>query len=334
MNIEKLKEVIKEINNGGWDTYSHFFNNDIQLFIKIISKYGLLGELNPLSDDLFSYQNLILYYLINENPEIWIPFVCEKLISSDITIRDGKYYLHLNELSDLSKFFYDGRERTRSVVKSVLSEDWWEPYLDTTDDVYRDVVEELNKENLLFLKERVFKELEGQSISPDTELLEELLNEGDDEVTITSNNFSSMFEDEETLRFILENYVYESRQELYSLHGNCYNSTYTDEIHDNIWKELSIFFTGGPEWKSSPNKTKHWVEIQINDIGSDIKKFLYETMDSGYSSNTLEYLGSYTDMILSGIHDSIWDWLNFKIPHYPDFTEVSKCINNSFGDNF
>lgn len=340
MNVEKLEEIIDEVNNGNWGDYSQYFNDDMQLFIRIITKYGLLDNIDPLSDDLGEYQNLVLYSLINENPDVWIPFVCEKVISSDITIRDGKYYLHLSDLTDLSEFFYSGSRGndTRSVVKSVLSEDWWEPYWDTTDDVYRDVVEELNKENLQALKERVFKELEGQSVSADTELLEELSNDGEDEVLITSDNFSQMFEDEETLRFILKNYADESRQELYSVHSNCYNSAYTDEIYNDIWGELGRFFTGKPEWKSSPiknsDKTRYWSEIEITDIGSDIRKYLYETSNSGYSQDSLEYLGSYTEMIRHGMDDSIWEYLDFRIPEYPDFRAVDKCINDSFGDYF
>lgn len=337
MNIEKLKEIIDEVNNGNWDDYSQYFNDDMQLFLRIITKYGLLNHIDPLSSN--EYQNLILYNLINEDPDVWIPFICEKVISYDITIRDGKYYLHLNNLTDLSGFFYSGgRSDTKSIVKSVLSEDWWEPYWDTTNDVYNDVVEKLNKSNLQSLKERIFKELEGQSISTDTDLLEDLVNDGEDEVQITSDNFFQMFEDEETLRFILKNYADEVRQELYSLHTNCYNSVYTDEIYNKIWSELGTFFTGKPELKSSPiknsDKKRYWSEIEIADIGSDIKKYLYETQDSPYAQDSLEYIGSYTEMIRLGMHYSIWEYLDFRIPDYPDYTMVNKCINDSFGDYF
>ena len=42
MNIEKLTEIIEEVNNGNWEEYSQYFNNDMELFIKVITKYGLI----------------------------------------------------------------------------------------------------------------------------------------------------------------------------------------------------------------------------------------------------------------------------------------------------
>ena len=37
--LEKLKEIIGEVNDGNWGEYSQFFNNDIELFIKVITRY-------------------------------------------------------------------------------------------------------------------------------------------------------------------------------------------------------------------------------------------------------------------------------------------------------
>ena len=85
MNIEKLTEIIEEVNNGNWEEYSQYFNNDMELFIKVITKYGLIDLIDPMSNDLSDYQNDILYVLVNENPEKWINFICESVINSDIT---------------------------------------------------------------------------------------------------------------------------------------------------------------------------------------------------------------------------------------------------------
>jgi hypothetical protein len=340
MNIEKLKEIIGEVNDGNWEEYSQFFNNDMELFIKVIIRYGLIDLIDPMSDDLQDYQNDILYTLVNENPEKWINFICETVIDSDLVKQGDDWYLHLNDQEDLGDLFYHGnRDSTRDLVKSVLGEDHWEPYWDTTDDVYRDVVEELDNENLKHLYIRILKEVEGETVSTDTEYLEGLDESGSNEVVVTKENFEGMFQDEETLKFILKEYADEVRQELYSLHSNCYNSAYESEIYDDIWSELSTFFEGRSKWesrpyKSDPTKTQYFVLIKIRDVAGDISKFLSEMKGSNYSQDSLEYYGSYMGMLKNGMDNEVWDVLDFRVPDYPDSSRVDKCINDDFGNYF
>lgn len=340
MNIEKLKEIIEEVNNGNWEEYSQYFNDDMELFIKVIMKYGLIDLIDPMSDDLMDYQNDILYTLVNENPEKWINFICETVIDSDLVKEGNNWYVYLNDQEDLGELFYEGsRDSTRSLVKSVLGEDMWEPYWDTTDDVYRDVVEELNEENLKTLYSRILKEVEGETLYTNTEYLEDLDDSGSGEVVVTKENFNGMFQDEETLKYILKEYADEVRQELYSVHSNCYNSSYEGEIYDDIWSELSRFFEGRAEWKSRPykydqTKTQHYVLIKVRDVAGDIKKFLSEMKGSKYSQDSLEYYGSYMGMLKNGMEQGVWDYLDFRVPDYPDSSRVDACINDDFGNYF
>ena len=338
MNIEKLKEIIDDVNNGNWDEYSQFFNNDIGLFIKIVTKFGLIDLIDPMSDDLQDYQNDVLYALVNENPEKWVNFICETVINSDLIKKGDDWYLYLNDQEDLSELFYDGRESTKDLVKSVFSDDHWEPYWETTDDIYRDVVEELNEKNLKKLYERILKEVEGETISTDTEYLEDLDDSGSDEIVITKENFGGMFEDEQTLKYILKEYASDVRQELYSLHINCYNSAYENEIYEDIWDELSTFFEGRSQWESRPykydtTKTQHYVTVKIRDIAGDIKQFLSE-MKGSYSQDNLEYYGSYMGMLKNGMNNDVWEYLDFRIPDYPDSSKVDACINEDFENYF
>ena len=339
MNVEKLKEIIDEVNSGNWDEYSQFFNNDMELFIKIITKYGLIDFIDPMSDDLRDYQNDVLYALVNENPEKWVNFICENVINSDLIKKGDDWYLYLNDQEDLSELFYDGRESTKDLVKSVFSDDHWEPYWDTTDDIYRDVVEELNNKNLKKLYERILKEVEGETISTDTEYLEDLDDSGSDEIVITKENFGGMFGDEQTLKYILESYASDIRQELFSLHSNCYNSAYEDEIYEDLWDELSTFFEGRSQFESRPykydtTKTQHYVTVKIRDIAGDIKQFLSEMKGSNYSNDSLEYYGSYMGMLKNGMNNDVWEYLDFRIPDYPDSSKVDACINEDFENYF
>ena len=339
MNVEKLKEIIDEVNSGNWDEYSQFFNNDMELFIKIITKYGLIDFIDPMSDELRDYQNDVLYALVNENPEKWVNFICENVINSDLIKKGDDWYLYLNDQEDLSELFYDGRESTKDLVKSFFSDGHWEPYWDTTDDIYRDVVEELNNKNLKKLYEKILNEVEGETISTDTEYLEDLDDSGSDEIVITKENFGGMFEDEETLKYILKEYSNDIRQELYSLHSNCYNSAYENEIYEDIWDELSTFFEGRSQWESRPykydtTKTQHYVTVKIRDIAGDITDFLRNMKGSHYSQDSLEYYGSYMGMLKNGMNNDVWEYLDFRIPDYPDSSKVDACINEDFENYF
>lgn len=342
MNIEKLKEIIDEVNNGNWEDYSQYFNNDISLFIKIITRYELLDELDPMSDDLGEHQNEILYELININPDKWYNFICEKLINSDLTYIDNQWCLYLTDITDLSDLFYSSSRRdysARDAAKAVLSEDSWDPYWDTTDDVYRDVVEVLNDENLKLLYDRMFSELNGQTVSAETELLVDLDTEGSEEVVVTSENFKQMFEDEETLEYLIKKECEEVKSDLFSIHNSSYNNAYESELYNDVWGELKQFFEGGPMWGDKPhpyNKDKkiYYLNLKINDIRADISQWLSETRTSKYNSDTLEYIGSYMGMLKEGMDQGIWEYLDFRIPDYPDSSDVDKNINEMFGDYF
>jgi hypothetical protein len=239
----------------------------------------------------------------------------------------------------LADLFYDGRESTKDLVKNVFNDDHWEPYWESTGDIYRDVVEELNNKNLKKLYERILKEVEGETISTDTEYLEDLDDSGSDEIVITKENFGGMFEDEQTLKYILKEYASDVRQELYSLHSNCYNSAYENEIYEDIWDELSTFFEGRSQWESRPykydtTKTQHYVTVKIRDIAGDIKQFLSEMKGSNYSNDSLEYYGSYMGMLKNGMNNDVWEYLDFRIPDYPDSSKVDECINEDFENYF
>jgi len=218
----------------------------------------------------------------------------------------------------------------------MFKEDWWEPYWDTTDDVYRDVIEELTPENLELVKNKMFSEIDGVVVSIDTDLLEELSN-GDDTIVVTKENFRQMFDDEDTCKFLLKNYADDTRQELYSVHNNAYNTAFTDEFYESVWNELNTFFWGKPIGHSEPikgtDKKRYWEEIEIRDLQGDIDKFLDAYKSDSYHY-TLEYNGSYMGMLKEGMDSGVWEWLDFRIPDYPDSRKVDEYINSGIQDYF
>jgi hypothetical protein len=271
------------------------------------------------------------------NPKKWTHFIAEMVINNDVTIRKGKYYLHISDRTDLSELFYHGnRESTRNLVYGMLGDDWYEPYWDTTSDVYSDVIEELSEENYKRVKNKSFEKLNGVTIPAETSLLEEL-SEGSDEITITKENFSQIFDDEETCKYLLKEELDDIRTELYSVHNNSYNTALTDEFYELVWGELETFFKDKPETFSSPikgtNKQKYWEEIEIRDLQGDIWKFLSNYKDDSYTY-TLEYNGSYLGMLKEGMDSGVWDYLDFRIPEYHYHRKVIEYINDMIKDYF
>jgi hypothetical protein len=55
-------------------------------------------------------------------------------------------------------------------------------------------------------------------------------------------------------------------------------------------------------------------------------------LGSEYNEDKLDYHGSYTVMMKQLMDEDVYDWLDFRIPDYPDFSLVTKDINDIFGD--
>jgi hypothetical protein len=340
MRTEKLEQIITSFNEGDWeDEWGPHFNNDIILFLSLINKHGLIDLVDVFADVDYIYnnQNKILLYLIKTNPEEWFNIICTKVIGSDLLKSEDGYYLEVHSREEVAELFYDSRrESTRDIVKSVLSEDDdnYDRFWNTTDDIYRDVIDELSEKNLELLKLRMTKILLGELVEPGTELLETMINNGSTEVLITNENLNELVKDEESLKFLIENYCDDIKSDLYSLHSNCYNSAYNDEIYEKIFNSLDEFFVGKFEDFERNNKydssKKFWMsKIKIKDLYGDITHFLEE---SDHYTNNLNYLGNYMEMLKHGMSEGMWEYLDFNIPDYADSYKVDECINQIFPD--
>jgi hypothetical protein len=255
---------------------------------------------------------------------------------NDVVYKDGVYYLDVDDRSELSKLFCDrGRnDISRDTIESILSgESDWEPYWDTTDNVYRDVVEELNEDNLKRLNEYIVESLQDIGIEPETDILSEIAEEqgNPEEARITYDNVVKVVNSEETMNYLFKNELADLKSELYSIHSNSYNSAYENEIWKSVMNELGTYFVGYGEFVSRPHKYKKDTTVQnfiipIANFESDIVGFLEDGKGYG-NSGTLEYWGSYLGMM-----EDWADCLSVHSPDYPDFREVDKNINEMFRD--
>jgi hypothetical protein len=329
-----IQELIEMFNEGDTDFIKYV--NDIETFFKIVNKRGLMDELDPEGRLAEDYQNdLLLFYYQNNKEKFW-EYVLKFL--GDVEMVDGKPYIVVNTMGDFAEIFCDGRRDGLSsdTVESLLSGEYdshsygWD-FHDLTDNVYRDVIEELTKENLLHLKEYIIKTLEGQQVNPHTELLEDYAQQqGHPEyVIVDQSNIDQVVDNSETMNELLDNELSELRNELYSIYGSAYNNAYEDELYEDVWNELSTYFEKG-DWVSRPHIYKKDTEVQkyrapIHNFESNILDFLNQ--NKGYSNGTLEYWGSYLGILKDG-----WDCLSVYPSDYPDSRKVDKNINMYFSD--
>ena len=329
-----INELIEMFNEGDTDFIKYV--NDIETFFKIVNKRGLMDELDPEGRLAEDYQNdLLLFYYQNNKEKFW-EYVLKFL--GDVEMVDGKPYIVLNTMGDFAEIFCDGRRNdlSKDTVEALLSGEYdsfsngWDSH-DLTDDVYRDVIEELTKENLLHLKEYIIKTLEGQQVNPHTELLEDYAQQqGHPEyVIVDQSNIDQVVDNSETMNELLDNELSDLRGELYSIYGSAYNNAYEDELYEDVWNELSTYFEKG-DWVSRPHIYKKDTEVQkyrapIHNFESNILDFLNQ--NKGYSNGTLEYWGSYLGILKDG-----WECLSVYPSDYPDSRKVDKNINMYFSD--
>ena len=320
-------------NNGELDIAKYF--NDYHTWFSILKKRGLMGEVDPKNASGGEHwQNEYLLWLYEndkENYYKWIPSLL-----NDVVFENGKAYLEITDRGDLAKLFCknDRNGLSRDTIEDVLNGDSnWEPYWNTTEDVYRDVIEELTKENLLSLKEYIVKKLSGKNISPETEELELIASEqGRTEYAeINSENIDRVVDDEETMKELLNDQLSDLKSELYSIHSSSYNSAYEESVWSEIWSELGTYFEGDGEWISKPHPYKKNTEIQyfkipIKDFEGYVNDYLFNNKGYG-NSGTLEYHGGFVEIMKEDM-----DCLSAQSPDYPDSRKVDKNINEYFKD--
>jgi hypothetical protein len=362
--MNDIEEIIEEFNDGNWSRISKIFNNKIEVFLNFILRKGLIDELDlsniPYDNtpsfeylvktkilDKFEYKDIpeilendFLLYKIQQDPETWLEWISGNLLT-DVEKRSDGYYLFLRDRQELAELFDDrGRDTTaKEVAERVLDEDYYEDFYDSTDDVYRDVIDELDPENILKLKNYIFREIGNVELSLenyDSEFFEGLSEEQGTEgyFTIKEEDLVELIKDEEAMNELLSDDLSELKSELYSVYNNAYNGAYQSELYSLIWSELDRYFVGRiiDQQIQSGEKIKWLQYVKIRDFKGDVTKFLSNRLGSEYNEDKLDYYGSYTGMMKQLMDDDEYDWLDFRIPDYPDYSLVNKDINDIFGD--
>lgn len=329
-----FEDIIDDFNNGNLDVEKYF--NGYRTFFNILEKRGYLHMVDPNANGSEEWQNEYLIWLYHNDKEKFTKFVVNQL-SNDITMdENGNIYYETRDMSDLSTLFCSNRNGLDSeTIGEILSGDnVWEPFYDTTEDVYSDVVQELTPENDRILQNEIVSILDGVQLEPETEELELIASEQDhpEYALITSENVKRVIDDRETMEYLFDNELSDLKSTLYSIHSNAYNSALESEVWGEIWSELQTYFNGRGEWISKPHKYKKDTTVETfripvaDNFNNKILDFLDANKNYG-SSGLLEYHGSYLSLL-----DDYFDCLTAYSPDYPDSRQVDKNINEFFRD--
>jgi hypothetical protein len=328
-----IDDIIERFNNNDFDVERYF--NDYETFFNMLKKRGRMGDIDPNNaNNGGDWQNEYLLWLYDNDKKNYYKWI--QTLLNDVVIENEKAYLELSDRGDLARLFCknDRNGLDRDTIESVLNGDNdWEPYWDTTDNVYRDVIEELTPENDKRLCEYIVDTLKGQEIPAETEELKLIATEqGHPEyVDVNSENVKRIVDDEESMKELLDGPLEHLKSELYSIHSSSYNSAYEDEIYRSIWYELQDYVIGPGEWITKPHPYKKNTEIQYNKLPltafeADINDYLHNNKGYG-NSGTLEYHGSFISIMAEDR-----DCLSVHAPDYPDSRTVDKNINMYFKD--
>jgi hypothetical protein len=252
-------------------------------------------------------------------------------------------YIFIKDREELADLFQTGGRDSgpKEYAKSVLGEDSWEPYWDTTDNVWRDVIEDLNDKNKSILSEYIIKNIGGQEFSVEDYQDGLFGNFSDEQGTegsfqITNDNVMVLIDNERAMNEMLDGELSDLKSELYSVHNNAYNSAYESEIYNDIWNELSTYFE--PKSWETVKKERHDGKVyyeeylKISDFPQIIYDFLVANESHTYNESFLEYWGSFVGIVTSLMDDGEYSWLDFRIPDYPDWGLTKKHINEYFPD--
>jgi hypothetical protein len=322
-----LDEIIELYNNGDLDVDKYF--NDTETFFKIMNKRGRIDDLDLERNYM---ENDYLLYLSETNTEKFREEVARQI--SDVRFEEGKDpVLILSDSTDLKKLFCVSRnDISQDTIGDILSgESDWDRYWDTTDDVYNDVIEELNEENLKYLYNYIVETLEGIEIEPETGLLEDIANvQNSESAMINQKNVESVVKDSETMGYLLDHELSDLDGELSSIHSNAYNSAYETDIYKGVWDKLDDLFDVENRkytYRQHPYKKDTQIEvleIPIRDFYTPLKDYLYYNKGT---SQTLEYFGDFINIL-----EENGECLYYYSPDYPSWSEIKKSINEMFHD--
>ena len=305
-----IKDFVKKVFNDNYISFYDFLEKKIDVSMDYVTEFFM--------EEIPQAYLKILY---NKNPQSTIDYVVDEFLT-DVKKEGDKYYMIMSR-DDLSEFFDDrGRNGTaRDVAKRVLTDeptDWY--YNDSVD--VSTVVEELDEGNFDNLLHKFFVEHEGEEYDGEIITQEFMKN-------TTKNELSDMI-------YKLDD---ELSSNLTSLYSTAENYAYEEEIYNLVNRELKDFF-GTEKWgdyiTSQIRKVDGTVvnrETFRVDVTNLLKRIVPEYIDMHVTEpdNQFEYQANLENVIKDWFNETE-DYLDFRVPEYPDYRLLEKQINDLYSD--
>lgn len=350
---KKLIDLVDKLQNGdlSMDTIENLIG-DFGLLMKKLNDEGILSYIDPFDDLFANYQNAVFYHFYQNDPSfIW------KLVDkyfSDVT-KIGDTYYYDADYSDLGSLFNTGRSDISSDTISEILSGEYDSYRYggyDTDDVYRDVYDELTPEKKQLVNNRIREELKQMgTIGTKTDELEVIASEqGRDDVELTDDIITRILEDEDTMVYLINHELDDIGSDLGHVYEGCYSNILVDGWYNDLWGALEGVVVDSKEgleysykknvWNKTGDRETKTVYSQrypaTNTIYYVVSNWLYYNKDkNGYSDNSLEYFGSYYNLLEDSIQYDLIDSLRVpRLDDYPDFREMKVCINYGISDYF
>ena len=347
---KKILNILKNVELGeiDYDYLGHAVGGVLK-FIDLLDKENLIDYLDPMNVVWNDYENYLLYKKVESDPS----YVWEVINNlSDIT-RIGDILYFDTDGEELSELFETYRgEISQNTIEEIINGEYYMDHWEATDDEYRDVYLDLTPENKKLVDDRIRKDLiMEETLRATTSLLQEIAEEqGRETVMLDDEIITRILEDEVTMVFLINKELDDVRQDLYSIYSNCYSGILSDEWYDDIMSELTgevidnNTFEEYRYTKNVYNKNSGRYESRIifsrrypaNEcIFNLVREWINENKESTYNDDSISYHGSYFQLMKSAMDNGMRSKLRIpNLDDYPDYNQLTKCINGSIDEYF
>jgi len=335
-DTEELQSVVKR-----------YFNNDYDLFFEYITDEGYIENSNEINSLYEIFPKNIIEYWMKRDSEKMIDFIVTNHFS-DVTKENEKYYMELDELSDLSFLF---RSDTKSFAESILSQDYDPHYYSFSDFGMKtsDLISDLDKKSKIQMTDYINKSLgEFINYTGDDDTISSYVEEdgGNDSFKLTQERLEEIMGDNDSIASLLvdsSNFT-DLGGTLANAYSDAYSNAESDAYYTKTINELKDFFETQDlgYWKTKEkfvwdkegkrvSKPKDFYMVNITNI---LKEKIMDTVENNMSNldeyNAFENLGSFEWVLKEYYEGDIRLYLDNVSP---DYREVDTLFNEYFRDN-
>ena len=313
-----VKEILEYVNKISPEVFNEIDSSSDIWYDNEVQDYILFNQLRNSNDKLEYVKNIIKRHTLN-----------------DLKI-EGDRIIYDADTSDILNLFEKGRRNTdsRYVAELVFSDDYheWTTFYDYD---LEDIIGALNKDNLKLLKQIMVKTLNGVLSREEIEennvdlLLEIFETQGNPDVLeVDMENVSDMLDDRETIKFLFDNYLDDTSNNLKNSYSNAYNTAVEDKITEIVYSEIQEMlgdFTIEDFSIKNSHRVIHGKNFKVDVTPNIVDIFMSYLSDYDDRWRGIDYYGSFVNIINQWLDDG--NRIDLSIPDYANSDDVEKYFN-------